>query len=70
MARALVILIIRLYRRLASPWLGPACRYWPSCSSYAEEAVRRHGAMRGSWLAAQRLMRCHPLGGHGVDPVP
>ena len=70
MSRALVIGGIRLYRWLLSPWLGGACRFWPSCSSYAEEAVRRHGAMRGSWLAMRRLLRCHPLGGHGVDTVP
>lgn len=70
MAREVAILAIRLYRRLMSPWLGPACRYWPSCSCYAEEAIRRHGAASGSWLALRRLLRCHPLGGHGVDPVP
>ena len=46
------------------------CRFWPSCSSYAVEAVERHGALRGSWLAARRLGRCHPWGGSGVDPVP
>jgi putative membrane protein insertion efficiency factor len=70
MARALALAAIRLYQWLLSPWLGGSCRYWPSCSSYAEEAVRRHGAWRGSWLAVRRLSRCHPLGGHGVDPVP
>jgi putative membrane protein insertion efficiency factor len=46
------------------------CRYWPSCSVYAAEAVERHGALKGSWLAARRLGRCHPWGGSGVDPVP
>jgi len=46
------------------------CRYWPSCSNYALEALERHGAIRGSWLAARRIGRCHPWGGHGVDPVP
>ena len=47
-----------------------ACRYWPSCSQYAVEALELHGAARGSWLAARRLARCHPWAGHGVDPVP
>jgi len=68
--RLLLIGVIRLYRRSLSAWLGPACRYWPTCSHYAEEAVRRHGATRGTWLATRRLLRCHPLSGHGVDPVP
>jgi len=68
--RLLLTAAIRLYRRTLSVWLGPACRYWPSCSHYAEEAVDRHGVVRGSWLATRRLLRCHPLGGHGVDPVP
>ena len=70
MARSLAILALRVYRRLLSPWLGPACRYWPTCSTYAEEAIRRHGAARGSWLALRRLSRCHPFGGRGVDLVP
>jgi uncharacterized protein len=46
------------------------CRYWPSCSTYAAEAIERHGAARGTYLASRRLLRCHPWGGHGVDPVP
>ena len=61
---------IRLYRRFLSPLLPPACRYWPSCSHYAEEALLTHGARRGLVLAFARLMRCHPFGSHGVDPVP
>jgi hypothetical protein len=70
MAVAFAISAIRAYRWLLSPWLGGACRYWPSCSAYAEEAVHRHGVLRGSWLALRRLSRCHPWGGHGVDLVP
>jgi uncharacterized protein len=62
--------LIRLYQLLISPLIGPNCRYWPSCSEYAAEAIARHGALSGSWLAAKRLLRCHPWGGHGVDPVP
>ena len=64
------VLAIRLYRRLLSPLLPAACRYWPSCSEYAEEAFREHGFGRGLVLTARRLLRCHPFGGHGVDPVP
>ena len=60
---------IGLYQRARAGRPSP-CRYWPSCSSYALEAVERHGAARGSWLTARRLSRCHPWGGHGVDPVP
>jgi putative membrane protein insertion efficiency factor len=61
---------IRLYRRFVSPLLPTACRYWPSCSAYAEEACARHGALKGLALATARLLRCHPWGGHGFDPVP
>lgn len=60
---------IRLYQRLAAG-RPPTCRYWPTCSQYALEAVETHGAARGAWLAARRLARCHPWGGAGVDPVP
>jgi hypothetical protein len=70
MAARLVLLVIRVYRIAISPWLAPACRYTPTCSAYAEEAVRRYGAARGAWLAARRLLRCHPWGGTGYDPVP
>lgn len=70
MLTRLFLALIRVYRRAVSPWLPPACRFTPSCSAYAEEAVRRYGALRGSWLAARRLARCHPLGGSGYDPVP
>lgn len=67
--RALVGLI-RLYRAALSPLLPPSCRYAPTCSRYAEEAVRRFGPWRGGWLALRRLLRCHPFGGRGWDPVP
>jgi putative membrane protein insertion efficiency factor len=68
--RALVLVAIWLYRHLVSPLLPPACRFHPSCSAYAAEAVRRHGAWRGSLLAVKRLARCHPWCEGGVDPVP
>ncbi len=68
-ARALIG-VVRGYRRWISPALPPACRFVPSCSAYAEEALKKHGAARGSWLAARRLLRCHPFGGSGYDPVP
>jgi uncharacterized protein len=64
------VLIIRGYQVAVSPWLPPACRYTPTCSAYAVEAIERFGAARGSWLAAKRLARCHPWGGSGYDPVP
>lgn len=60
---------IRAYQHLRAGRPSP-CRYQPTCSAYAVEAVEVHGAMRGSWLAVRRLSRCHPLGGHGYDPVP
>jgi len=62
--------VIRAYQWFVSPLLGPGCRFLPSCSSYADEAVARHGALRGSWLTLRRLLRCHPFGGSGYDPVP
>lgn len=62
--------IIRFYRYFISPQLAPSCRFWPSCSAYAEEAVQVHGALRGGWLSARRLCRCHPWNAGGVDPVP
>lgn len=70
MARRLLLLSLRVYRGWISPLLPPACRYTPTCSAYAEEAVQRYGAARGSWLALRRLLRCHPWGGSGHDPVP
>jgi putative membrane protein insertion efficiency factor len=62
--------LIRLYQWTISPVLPPSCRYAPSCSHYAVEAVTRHGALRGGWLAVRRILRCHPWGGAGLDPVP
>jgi uncharacterized protein len=62
--------MIRAYQLLLAPILEPSCRYYPSCSHYAAEAVARHGPWRGSVLAARRLSRCHPWGGSGYDPVP
>ena len=69
-ATALIRFTIRAYRLLISPVTGPACRFEPSCSSYALEAVDRHGAAKGSWLALRRFGRCHPWGGSGYDSVP
>ncbi len=62
--------IIQLYRVTISPWLGLNCRFHPSCSAYAIESLRSHGVFRGSWLALRRILRCHPWGGSGHDPVP
>ncbi|MBI2835703.1 MAG: membrane protein insertion efficiency factor YidD [Acidobacteria bacterium] len=67
---AAVLFLLRAYQALLSPVSGGACRYVPSCSAYAVEAVRRHGPFRGGWLVVRRLGRCHPLGGYGFDPVP
>lgn len=61
---------IRFYRYGISPMLGRNCRFHPTCSEYAQEAVERHGAMRGAWLAAKRVCRCHPFHPGGYDPVP
>lgn len=66
----LVILLLRVYQYLISPMLGPRCRFYPSCSHYAVEAIERHGLPRGMLLAARRLSRCHPWHPGGVDPVP
>jgi putative membrane protein insertion efficiency factor len=62
--------MVRFYQVAISPWTPPTCRYTPTCSQYALEALERHGAARGSWLAMRRLAHCHPWGGHGYDPVP
>jgi putative membrane protein insertion efficiency factor len=62
--------LIRAYQLALSPLLGPRCRFYPSCSQYALEAVRAHGSLHGSWLALRRLLRCHPWHAGGYDPVP
>ncbi|MEZ5831320.1 MAG: membrane protein insertion efficiency factor YidD [Dongiaceae bacterium] len=68
--RNVLILPIRLYQWTLSPLLGVNCRYAPSCSEYAAEAITMLGALRGGWLAVKRILRCHPWGGAGYDPVP
>ncbi|MGH9533610.1 MAG: membrane protein insertion efficiency factor YidD [Terriglobales bacterium] len=68
-AAKMVIGALRAYQAVVSPWLPAACRYSPTCSQYAIEAVRRYGATRGLWIAARRLARCHPFHAGGYDPV-
>lgn len=65
-----LIALVRAYRFVLSPWLGNQCRFWPTCSVYAIEALEAHGALAGSYLAAARLVRCHPWCDGGLDPVP
>ena len=65
-----MLALIRCYQRFVSPGLGVACRFEPTCSRYSYEAIERHGAARGLWLTARRLIRCRPGGGTGYDPVP
>ena len=67
---SVLVALVRLYKRFISPLLPPACRFYPTCSAYAEESLRRHGALKGSFLATRRLLRCHPLCDGGIDPVP
>jgi putative membrane protein insertion efficiency factor len=66
----LLVATVQAYRMLLSPLLGPCCRYEPSCSTYAIEALTRHGPWRGAWLSLRRVLRCHPLRPGGYDPVP
>lgn len=66
----LVSIPVRAYRLIGSPWLGRSCRFQPTCSAYAMDALETHGAIKGTILAAKRIGRCHPLGGDGYDPVP
>ncbi|MBQ3059060.1 MAG: membrane protein insertion efficiency factor YidD [Desulfovibrio sp.] len=68
--RSLCVLPVRIYQRCVSPLLPPACRFYPTCSAYAIEAIMSHGIFRGGWLTLCRLVRCHPWGGSGYDPVP
>lgn len=70
MTGPLLVGALRLYRRVLSPLLGRRCRYEPTCSAYAQEAIELHGALWGSWLAAKRVARCHPWAAGGVDRVP
>ena len=68
--KALLLLLIRGYQYALRPMLGANCRFYPSCSEYAHEAITKHGVMRGTWLAGQRLARCHPWHPGGIDKVP
>jgi len=67
--KQIVIFVVRAYRLLLSPYLPPSCRYQPTCSQYAEEALDKYGALKGGMIALKRISRCHPLGGNGYDPL-
>jgi putative membrane protein insertion efficiency factor len=64
------ILLIKIYQKVISPLIGPKCRFTPTCSNYAVEALKKYGVFKGSWLAVKRITKCHPWGGSGYDPVP
>ena len=66
----ILILPIKFYQKCISPFTPPMCRFQPTCSHYAVEAIRKHGPFKGFWLAVKRILRCHPWGGSGYDPVP
>jgi putative membrane protein insertion efficiency factor len=68
--RSILIALIQCYRWFVSPLLGANCRFYPTCSCYAQDAIHRHGVIRGTWLASGRLLRCHPWHPGGYDPVP
>lgn len=70
MVAKILIGAVRLYQLAISSWTPASCRFTPTCSTYAIEAVARHGAAKGAWMALKRIGRCHPWGGHGYDPVP
>ncbi|MFA6057167.1 MAG: membrane protein insertion efficiency factor YidD [Taibaiella sp.] len=70
MIKKAFIYLIRIYQKVLSPVLGAQCRYTPTCSQYAVEALQKYGALKGSWLAFKRILSCNPFGGHGHDPVP
>lgn len=67
---AFLVLPIRFYQQFISPLTPPSCRFTPTCSQYAVEALKKHGPLKGLYLAIRRILRCHPWGGHGYDPVP
>jgi putative membrane protein insertion efficiency factor len=73
-AKGILVLVfiapIKLYQLIISPWLGPSCRYTPTCSQYGIEALKKHGPLKGLWLTLKRVVSCNPWGGHGHDPVP
>lgn len=68
--KSLLLALLRVYKLAVSPWLGSRCRFWPTCSDYARDAIVLHGPARGTWLATCRLCRCHPFTQGGYDPVP
>ena len=68
--KRMLMAMVRFYRAAISPLRPPCCRFYPTCSQYALEALRKHGPLKGSWLTLRRLSRCHPWGGSGYDPVP
>lgn len=70
MFKTVFLAMIRFYRAAISPFSPPSCRFTPTCSAYAQEAIERYGAGKGGWLALRRVLRCHPFGGKGYDPVP
>lgn len=68
--RQVALGVLRIYQQAISPYLISSCRYMPTCSHYSQNAIERHGLLKGSWLSLKRLARCHPLGGRGYDPIP